>query len=276
MKKFVLCLFAFMAVSFAMAQQVSYTVHTIERGETLESIATKYHVSINAIKKANPDALDMLYVGMKINIPQSSQEEPQKVDNIVKKESRSYQPSNVSNVSNVSNDTPKFETELFAGVSFNTYTGSDVKNADMQIGFNGGVTGRYYIVNNFFAEASLMFTTKGYKSKKKNGGKMTTNNIDVPINFGYRFMLSDDMSLRIKAGPYITYAIGGEQKVEKVKTKLKDIKPFNTFNVGIDAGVAFDFHHIVLSGTYQQGLATLYQKQKIYEQNIFVSLGYRF
>ena len=272
MKKFFLSLFAFMAVSFAMAQQVNYTVHTIERGETLESIATKYHVSVDAIKKANPDALDMIYVGMKINIPQSSKEQPQKVDNVAKNDSRDYQPSKISSVSS---GTSQFEVELFAGASFNTYTGSDVKNVDMQVGFNGGVTGRYYIVNNFFAEGSLMFTTKGYKSKK-NDVKMTTYNIDVPINVGYRFMISDEMSLKIKAGPYITYAVGGEQKAGDVKTKLKDIKPFNTFNVGINAGVSFDFHHIVLSGTYQRGLATLYEKQKVYEQNIFVSLGYRF
>lgn len=275
MKKFILSLFAFMAVTLAMAQQVNYTVHTIERGETLESIATKYHVSVNAIKKANPDALDMIYVGMKINIPKSSNEEPQQVDNNTntKIDSRGYQSAIISNASN---ETPKFETELFAGATFSTYTGDDVKNTDMQIGFNGGVTGRYYIVNNFFAEASLMFTTKGYKSKKKNGPKMTTYNIDVPINIGYRFMLSDDISLKIKAGPYITYAIGGEQEAENVKTKLKDIKSFNTFNVGIDAGIALDFHHFILSGTYQHGLATLINKQKVYEQNIFVSLGYRF
>ena len=273
MKKFILSLFAFMTITLAMAQQVNYTVHTIERGETLESIATKYHVSVNAIKKANPDALDIIYVGMKINIPKSSNEQPQQVDNNIKKDSREYQPVEFSNESN---KTPKFEMELFAGATFSAYTGGDVKNADMQIGFNGGVTGRYYIVNNFFAEASLMFTTKGYKSKKKNGPKMTTYNIDVPINIGYRFMLSDDISLKIKAGPYITYAIDGEQKAENVKTKLKDIKSFNTFNVGIDAGIALDFYHFILSGNYQHGLATLINKQKVYEQNIFVSLGYRF
>ena len=273
MKKFILSLFAFMVVALAMAQQVGYTVHTIERGETLESIATKYHVSVNAIKKANPDALDIIYVGMKINIPKSSNEEPQQVDNNTKIDSREYRSADISNASN---ETPKFETELFAGATFSTYTGGDVKNADMQSTVALVVTGRYYIVNNFFAETSLMFTTKGYKSKKKSGPKMTTYNIDVPINIGYRFMLSDDMSLKIKAGPYITYAIDGEQKAESVKTKLKDIKSFNTFNVGIDAGIALDFHHFILSGTYQHGLATLINKQKVYEQNILVSLGYRF
>lgn len=274
MKKIILSLFTFMAVTMAMAQQVGHTVHTIERGETLESIAQKYHVSVDAIKKANPDAANMFYVGMKIDIPKSNGTEVlQQIDYNTNVNQSDYK---APAISKASIDAPKFETELFAGASFNTYTGGDIKNVDMQIGFNGGVIGRYYIANNFFAEASLMFTTKGYKAKKNSDNKMTTYNIDVPINVGYRFVLSDGISLKIKAGPYITYALNGEQKADNVKTKLKDIKSFNTFNVGIDGGIAFEFHHIVLSGTYQHGLATLINKKKVYEQNIFVSLGYRF
>lgn len=274
MKKIILSLFTFMAVTMAMAQQVGYTVHTIEKGETLESVAKKYHVSVDAIKRANPDASNMFYVGMKIDIPKSNATEEQQQVGYNNNVNLSDHKTPV--ISKASVETPRFETVLFAGASFNTYTGNDIKNVDMQIGFNAGATGRYYIVNNFFAEASLMFTTKGYKAKKKSDTKMTTYNIDVPINIGYRFVISDGISLKIKAGPYITYALDGEQKVENVKTKLKDIKTFNTFNVGIDGGIALDFHHIVLSGTYQHGLATLFNKQKVYEQNIFVSLGYRF
>lgn len=52
-----------------MAQQVS---HTVQRGETLDGIAKKYNVSVYALKNANPDMVDMPYVGMKLIIPKTT------------------------------------------------------------------------------------------------------------------------------------------------------------------------------------------------------------
>ena len=43
--------------------------HTVERGETLSSIATKYGVSQEEIVKLNPEAAQFLYVGMELKIP---------------------------------------------------------------------------------------------------------------------------------------------------------------------------------------------------------------
>ena len=59
---------AMMTMTVAMAQQVT---HVIQRGETLESIAQKYQVTVDAIKQTNPDAVNMIYVGMRLIIPQN-------------------------------------------------------------------------------------------------------------------------------------------------------------------------------------------------------------
>lgn len=68
MKRIILILMASMTVTMAIAQQIS---HTVQRGETLESIAMKYQVTIDALKAANSDVADFFYVGQKLNIPQS-------------------------------------------------------------------------------------------------------------------------------------------------------------------------------------------------------------
>lgn len=52
----------------AMAQDV---VHTVERGETLESIAGRYGVTTGQITTLNPDAAQFIYVGMQLTIPVS-------------------------------------------------------------------------------------------------------------------------------------------------------------------------------------------------------------
>lgn len=67
MKKiFFVSLFMLLPFTAIMGQQVS---HTVQRGETLESIAKKYNVSVYALTQSNPDAKDVFYVGMKLVIP---------------------------------------------------------------------------------------------------------------------------------------------------------------------------------------------------------------
>lgn len=53
---------------FAMAQSQTVT-HVVQRGETIESIAEIYKVSVEDINKANPNADGIVYVGMKLNVP---------------------------------------------------------------------------------------------------------------------------------------------------------------------------------------------------------------
>lgn len=56
---------------FTMAQGQTIT-HIVQRGETLESIAEYYKVNVEDINKANPNADGIVYVGMKLNIPAST------------------------------------------------------------------------------------------------------------------------------------------------------------------------------------------------------------
>lgn len=52
----------------SMAQSQTVT-HVVQRGETLESIAEYYKVSVADINKANPNADGIVYVGMKLVVP---------------------------------------------------------------------------------------------------------------------------------------------------------------------------------------------------------------
>ncbi len=67
-KKIFLSLLLCTMCMFAMAQSTT-TTHIVQRGETLESIAEQYNVSVDDINKANPNTDGIIYVGMKLNIP---------------------------------------------------------------------------------------------------------------------------------------------------------------------------------------------------------------
>lgn len=67
-KKLVISTVLFSASVFTMAQSQTVT-HTMQRGETIESIAKQYHVSVEDINKANPNMDGLVYVGMKLVVP---------------------------------------------------------------------------------------------------------------------------------------------------------------------------------------------------------------
>lgn len=60
-----------MCITICLAQSKS---HTVARGETLQSVAQKYGVSEDAIRQANPNMGNMFYVGMKLDIPEKSEQ----------------------------------------------------------------------------------------------------------------------------------------------------------------------------------------------------------
>lgn len=67
-KRLFLSVLLYTVCVFAMAQSQTVT-HVVQRGETLESIAEYYKVSVADINKANPNTDGIVYVGMKLVIP---------------------------------------------------------------------------------------------------------------------------------------------------------------------------------------------------------------
>ncbi len=202
-----------------------------------------------------------------------------------------------------------FESEAFAGLSVNGFKGSDAEGLDVKMGFHAGFTARYNFVKSSFLEASLGVATKGYNSDLLlSSGEIwsddgnydsevtttfTTYNIDLPILIGYRLVVNDNLNLRLKVGPYLTYAFSGKEKSEGYMTeypdihsseteyidkevKIGDMDGFNRFGYGIHAGIGMDFKRFIFNASYQRAFSKICDDKKIYEQNFLISIGYKF
>lgn len=298
--------------------QSSTSKHVVERGETLASIAKHYSVTEEEIIKLNPDAAQFVYVGMELTIPAVKVNDAMKEDN-QKKMHNNFITQNTSDhfITNSSNNTgfskddhTKFEKELYIGVSMNNFIGDDIKDSDMKVGFNAGFAARYYVINDLFLEGSLGISTKGYKSENKSSSgyywddeglnydgfiskKYTSYNLDLPIMVGYKLTVNDDFNIKLKVGPYLTYALSGKLKEEgywteyedihssatehiNKETTISDMKGFKNFGYGIHAGISADYKQFILSASYQRAFSKVFDDAKAYEQNILISLGYRF
>lgn len=287
-------------------------VHTVQRGETVASVAKKYGISVDELKKANPNVNNFFYIGMALTIPTTkpatlitSQVKANTVSETVKD---NYNTNSRSLFESM--NVKKFEPEIIAGLSVNGVAGDGIKGSSFSFGFHAGIAGRYYFWKGLFAETSLTFATKGYKVKNSSTSgryyiddgpnydseleeKMSTYNIEIPINVGYKLSLSNNLALKIKAGPYLTYAVAGKQKrsgyysynpdihsreTEYIdeSTNIGDIDGYKPFGVGIGIGIGVEYQRFSFTGTYQRGLTKLMNDSNIYEQNILVTLGYLF
>lgn len=290
--------------------------HTIDCGETLQSIAEHYATTEAKIIELNPDAAQFVYVGMELTIPTVKVNDAVKEDNPKTShdnsaaQDTSYNESASNNTDSSKNGHTKFEKEVYVGISMNSFTGDDIKNSDMNIGFNAGFTARYYVANDLFVEGSLGISTKGYKldSKSSSGSswddegpnydssisqKYTSYNLDLPILVGYKLAVNEDINIKLKAGPYLTYALSGKLKTKGYRTDYEDIHSgetehinnetnigdmngFNNFGYGIHAGISADYKQFILSVSYQRAFSKILDDNKAFEQNILISFGYRF
>lgn len=95
-------------------------------------------------------------------------------------------------------------------------------SSDTYLGFHAGVKVDYdlaqYIANGFYAEASLLYNLKGnsYAGVHTNLGYL-----QLPLNFGYKYPLTNSIALLGSLGPYIGVGVLGNDVVEDGDTKIK-------------------------------------------------------
>lgn len=183
---------------FAMAQSQTVT-HVVQRGETIESIAEIYKVSVEDINKANPNADGIVYVGMKLNIPTNSnqnrvtKEERQSVKevtnhNVKFQNTDSYiakeNGENMSNHQTVSNNS----LECGEGSSFSFLYQSDAKLYGLQMEMG---------TNLFCLTASII-------SDLKFGGKDTSASTAwMGAGVRRKLVIADNFLIQGKLYPYI-------------------------------------------------------------------------
>lgn len=79
---------------------------------------------------------------------------------------------------------------------------------------NAGLAAEIPLKSNIYAEASLLYSLKGAKYKESYEGESETHTyilyyLEIPIHFGIKYPLQDEISLLVDVGPYLAYSIAG-------------------------------------------------------------------
>ena len=241
-----------LACSIMATAQNATTTHTVERGETIESIAKKYNVTEEELIKANPDAAEMVFAGMKLNVPANTRNNTTERDESksVYYETNSVdittaQKSGKEGMSETKDFTQETDTEEdktgkiepsmeFAFPSLGSLQGDGAEQYKMTFGMQTSFGAKFFITNSLFAEAQIGYKYLQTNWKKKyaelNLGKggtidLTTHSIYLPLYFGAQIK-----DFTFKFGPYFDYIVSGREKGENhsqkfsKKEKIKDDK----------------------------------------------------
>lgn len=219
--------------NFISAQEV--ITHTVERGETLESIAQKYHVTKSDIKKNNPYVEDAFYVGLKLYIPTSPSE---------KIEDNNYQRSDIIS----QETTPSYrEDNSYNKQTLNTYPYNNGNSNSIStfdpLEQDGGLDIQYHAIDNGWG-IGLDYVVKyflfGYEYYfgKKNDAINSNMGFEILVggNFRYHIIKNFYLEGRIFGGYYqwdISYKKGKGYDIEDTKTR----EAF--FGVSPRAGIQF-------------------------------------
>ena len=219
MKRLLTSIMMLLSVMIVQAQQV---VHTVQRGETLESIAQKYHVTKEAITKNNPYAADAFYVGLKLYIPTAQSEDIQQ--NTGQSQNEAIQPAPYNGNNDYSQNK---QSEYSYSNDSNSSTSTSTFNPQKQMGMEiyAGGNYRYHITEYIYLEGRIF---AGYYQWDTKFNKVKGYSID-DIKVREAFLgISPRAGLRYKK-----VAISAGYRWDWVKFKFKKENCLDRFNIGL-------------------------------------------
>lgn len=273
-----MCMVAF-GVSFAIAQ-TSTIKHTVDRGETLQSIAKRYATTEAKIVELNPDAKQFVYVGMVLTIP------VEKVTNVTKEEKGSLQNDFKQNTYNqitgiaVSDERDFYRWSFVGSIAYGILPKSKeecVSGSNFTLLFSLGAN--YNITKSFFVGARIGYNTVNTNTLLHSGVaeyyNVITNNhmIFMPLEIGYKFCLKDnEIALVPYAGTDINCIVKctTETGVGTHKEK-RTIDPDKRLGVNGRIGLRLSLYGFSVGGSYVLSFDDNYGENKGFPE---ISIGF--
>lgn len=155
------------------------------------------------------------------------------------------------------------------GVNFSNVISDNIDDKNVLTSFNAGIYGNFQIGDILSIQPEILYSRKGgeltYDNAFASGAtQFKLNYIEVPLLF--KVNITDSFS--VHAGPYFAYLVDA-QVSNNANGDAFDFEDnysnddFNKFDVGISAGIGFDFNSVGIGARYNYGLSTIGKEREI-------------
>lgn len=163
-----------------------------------------------------------------------------------------------------------------AGANIANVSVDEGDGPDAIFGYNVGIAfDRPIGSNGVFWNSGLLLATKGWKNSY-NGDeiKLNANKLEIPLTFGYKYKVNDDIAIDARIGGFANYDVFGKYKKGDDSCNLGDFEYYDDrFSAGIQFGIGVWYQKLNFNITYQNGLV---KQNESKEKNWMISLGYAF
>ena len=152
-----------------------------------------------------------------------------------------------------------------AQVIWNVRAGAGVSRiTDITFAWKGGFGAEIPISEKFlfvpsFECAKKVVTDERYSSSSYSIGTSEPIYMQIPLQVGYKLMSRSLYEINLKLGPYFAYAI--------------EDSPEEDFDYGIDAGIDFEYRHLVIGLDFQAGFTSVGDYKDHYTTAAFLTFG---
>ena len=249
----------------AMAQSQTVT-HVVQRGETLESIAEYYKVSVEDIDKANPNMDGVVYVGLKLSIPTSSAQPKTSARDVSIETSQTQvltpERSPIRNVSKEDKvySTPNEDKE-YGEFSLTGELGLGFINGPSNFMYEATIGAKYTLPYNLYAGARIGYNSANYNGLieiegKSINAKQNCHLLEIPIELGYSLKNeSESLGLIPFVGFNTNIGLSGKYKQKTLGTggeeSSKKLKIGGKVGIGARVGIRVHLMGFDITGSYQ-------------------------
>jgi len=278
MKRIVLCIFAIMSISMAMAQQVS---HTVQRGETLESIAHKYNITVEKLKQANPDASEMFYVGMKLNVPQVQEIQGNAISTQNQTEYSPQQETTIQEPKTIQENPQEIDRSTHEGIYF------DSSYSDFELGV---MTDNEFSFNTFslslggVIDGISLRLISNLKSQKSDNVRSSTSYM-IAAGYNARIRFSDYVFVDFRPSAYYAHssqevATGTELRESKkgsyYNVKTWETKKSDSYGLLLEPRIALQYKSFYLCLGYEWEFNKFKLKKEYKSEAVYLGVGWTF
>ncbi len=171
-----------------------------------------------------------------------------------------------------------------AGLNISNITGSDSRDQDSRLSFNGGLVAELPISEKFSFQPEVIYSAQGSTIAAID----EDNFLDIDENIEYqldyvkvpllaKIYLTDGLSLQ--AGPSINFLVNEEIDYQPVSNggDVNIVDGANTFELGTAAGLEYQFDSgFFIQGRYTRGFTRIYDNVNAYNYAVQAGVGYVF
>lgn len=250
---------------FAMAQSQTVT-HVVQRGETIESIAEYYNLSVEDINKANPNTDGIVYVGMKLNIPTSSAQPKTSATDVSIETNRTQELTSekypVRNVSKADKEysVPREDKE-YGEFSFTGELGYGFINGSNNYMYEATVGANYTLPYNLYVGARIGYNSANYNGlinidRESISAEQNCHFLEIPIELGYSLKNeSESLGLIPFVGFNTNIGLSGKYKQKILGTGGEEssnkLKIGGKVGIGARVGIRVHLMGLDITGSYQ-------------------------